>query len=81
MKGVARSLGFNVIEKKKVRLSFANYKSHRLNTQQINFAKLLQQKKRQMIANGKIDLGKLIVPIDYTVVTIHGDGRMVSINK
>ena len=81
MKGVARSLGFNVIEKKKVRMSFSNYKSHRLNTQQINSAKLLQQKKRQMIANGEIDLRKLIVPIDYKVLTIHGDGRMVSINK
>ena len=62
-------------------MSFANYKSHRLNTQQINSAKLLQQKKRQMIANGEIDLGKLIVSIDYTVLTIHGDGKMVSINK
>ena len=81
MKGVARSLGFNVIEKKKVRMSFANYKSHRLNTQQITSAKLLQQKKRQMIANGEIDLGKLVVPINYTVLTIHEDGRMVSINK
>ena len=81
MKRIARSVGFDVIEKREVRISFANYKSHRLNTQQINFAKLLQQKKRQMIANGKIDLGKLIMPIDYTALTIHGDGRMVSINK
>ena len=77
VKSIAKSLGFNVKKKKRIRTSFQNFKGHRLNTQQRSSSKALKERKLQMIRDGEIETGQMIVPVTYEILHIQEDGQLV----
>ena len=77
VKSIAKSLGFEVKEQKRIRTSFQNFKGYSLNTQQKNSSKALRKKKLEMIRDGEIETGQPIVPITYEVLRIQEDGQLV----
>lgn len=77
MKEIAKTLGYDVCSKKVKRISWMNYKSQRLNVLKPTPLSHLKQMKKNMLAAGEIDVGELIVPIDYYVMKVKKDGTMV----
>ena len=74
-------MGFEVIEKKIVRTSFQNFPGFKLNTQRRTASKVLREKKLNMIANGELEAGKMIVPFTYEVLHVQEDGTLVRNNN
>lgn len=77
MKEVAKSLGYNVITRKRKRISWENYENHTLNTTKTTSSKALHQMKTTKIAAGEIDVGEMVVPIEYDVMSVKADGSLV----
>lgn len=75
-------MGFDDIPTKpRRRRSWRCYKSLKLNYIKRASRLVLRKMKRDLIQSGKIDIGIPIVPIDYTVVKLDKEGKLVSKNN
>lgn len=63
------------------RRSWRNYKTIKLNYIKRTSRLALRKLKQKMIESGKIDIGIPIVPIDYTVMKVNKDGKLVMIGN
>ena len=70
-------MGYRVSQQSRKRMSFIHYKGLRLNLMKRTSAKVLKRHKREMIESGTLDVGQLIVPIEYDVLKIHKNGALV----
>jgi len=71
-------MGFKSPVKPRIRTAWLNYKGHNLNAQKRTSVHKLKQMKAMKLANGEIDIGNLVVPIEYETMHIREDGTMVS---
>ncbi|KAF6024749.1 hypothetical protein EB796_016942 [Bugula neritina] len=78
MKEIAEHVLKHPVKRKpKTRISWLNYKNLSLNIKRKASVTRLKIKKKQMIDNGEIDVGKTIVPIEYQTVQVQSDGTLV----
>ena len=75
---LARSTGYDVLVNSKRRTSWMNYKGYALNVKRRTPSLVLREKKKELIDSGSIDVGKAIVTIEYDVIKIDSDGKLVS---
>lgn len=74
-----KELGYTDISvSKKKRRSWRNYATININFHKMTSRKTLRQKKKQMILSGEIDVGIPIVPVEFTVIRINKQGKLVS---
>ena len=64
--------------RKKRRTSWLNYNGIKLNIRRRASYAALRRQKLKMIDSGEIDIGKPIVPIEYSVITVK-DGKLVCV--
>ena len=81
VKAVARSMGFEVKERKNVRTNFQNFPGFRQNMQRRTASEVLRAKKLNVIANGELEAGKIIVPFTYEVLHVQEDETLVCNNN
>lgn len=78
IKVIAKDKGFTDIPTaKRVRRSWRRYRGLRLAYKNLTSSLKLRQMKRRYIHSGKIDVGIPIVPIDYTVMKVDKQGKLV----
>ena len=80
MKHILISMGYELTFQPKKRISWDNYTGYKLNVQKPASIITLKKMKADMIQNGEIDVGELVVPITYTAITNRlADGKVVCI--
>lgn len=77
MKEIVKSLGYEVKTRKRKRISWQNYAGHTLNIARTTSSQTLKAMKEKMIEQGEIDIGEMVVPLDYEVMSIEKDGSLV----
>lgn len=78
IKAVLEDLGYEIRVIPKYRAAWKNHKHHNLNICVSTSISELTTMKREMIEEGRINIGEPIVPIDYDVVKINKQGKLVS---
>ena len=77
IKTIAKNLGFNETQKRRLRQSNLNFEKLNINVPRRTSVKVLQKKRQEMITSGQISVGEKIVPIEYEIMKIYPDGKMV----
>ena len=78
IKVIAKDKGFaDIPMAKQVRRTCTQYRGLRLACKRLTSSLKLQQMKRRPINFGKIDVGIPIVPIDYCVMKVNKQGKLV----
>ena len=78
MKEIARSLEFPVEVTPKARTSWLKHEGLGVNILVPPSVREFYRMRDEMIRNKDIDIGELIVPIQYEVVVVDKDGKLVS---
>ena len=78
MKEIAKSMAFPVVQKPKHRTTWLKHDGLRLNIIIPASIREFYKMKSQLIKNKEIDIGELIVPMQYSVVVVSKDGTLVS---
>ena len=77
IKTIAKNLGFNVTQKRRLRQSNLNFEKLNINLPRRTSVKVLQKKRQEMITSGQISVGEKIVPIEYKIMRIDPYGKML----